>query len=846
MVDFSKRLARKLVPRPVDPIAIYDTLDRASDKGPLRPAQVEVLQKWYESRQDERDLIIKLHTGQGKTLIGLLILQSRLNADAGPAVYLCPNNFLVAQTCEQARQFGVPFCTAEGDLPIDFYEGQSLLITSVQKLFNGLTKFGIGAQSEQVGALLLDDAHACIDAIRDATQIRLERGSGPYNELVALFSESLKEQGAGTFADIENGNHEAYLMVPYWAWRDKHDEVVGVLSKYNARNDAAIKFVWPILKDLLDECQCVVSGSGLEIAPYLPPLHLFGSYDQASHRIFMSATIAEDAFLIKGLGLSVQTILQPLTQKDEGWSGERMVLIPSLIDPRLNRGQIVELLAKPSSGRSYGVVALTPSFKRTRDWEKYGATVTATHTIDAEVQRLRQGEYEKTLVVANRYDGIDLPDAVCRILILDSTPHAESLIDHYEEACRSASEDTLTRTARKIEQGMGRSVRGEKDYCVVMLIGPDLVRSVRLRQTRRHLSPQTRKQIELGLDIASMAAEEAEEGVPPERVLGSLVRQCLGRDEGWKAFYAEQMEDIIQEETDRTVLDVFEKELNAERLYQRGDVDEAIRVIQALIDEHVASDEDRGWYLQQMARYLYGRSATRSNEMQVNAHRKNRYLLKPRSGMRFEKLQINQKRVVGIASWISQFETHEELFVALDSILSRLEFGVEADRFEAALDELAQALGFAGERPDREWKEGPDNLWALRAGVYLLIECKNEIKLDRAYINRGEAEQMNRSCAWFDRHYPGNTTRRLLIHPSHKVESAAAFTHDDVEIMRQQELRQWKKRIRAFFQEFASIDLQNLDESRIQELLAAHKLDVDQLLEGCAKSPFLMPMTASG
>jgi len=79
MVDFSKKLGSVKTKKPLDPTAIYDTLDRTSDKGPLRPAQEAILREWHEHRREERDLLIKLQTGQGKTLIGLLILQSRLN-----------------------------------------------------------------------------------------------------------------------------------------------------------------------------------------------------------------------------------------------------------------------------------------------------------------------------------------------------------------------------------------------------------------------------------------------------------------------------------------------------------------------------------------------------------------------------------------------------------------------------------------------------------------------------------------------------------------------------------------------------------------------------------------------
>ena len=66
-----------------------------------------------------------------------------------------------------------------------------------------------------------------------------------------------------------------------------------------------------------------------------------------------------------------------------------------------------------------------------------------------------------------------------------------------------------------------------------------------------------------------------------------------------------------------------------------------------------------------------------------------------------------------IMTWMTRFKDYKELNVCLSDILSRLAFGVKFERFEQALLELSEALGFAGERPDKTWKEGPDNIWAL-------------------------------------------------------------------------------------------------------------------------------------
>ena len=641
MVDFSKKLGKGKTKKPLDPIEIYDTLDRASDKGPLRPAQESILQDWHEHRREERDLLIKLQTGQGKTLIGLLMLQSRLNEGRGPAVYLCANNFLVKQTVQQAKDFGFKNLVAD-PADSDFLDGRAILINNVNKLFNGLSQFRLGSSSIPVGTLLMDDSHACSDAIREACSFRLSKAHKAYQPMLDLFSSDLQYQGAGSFADIQNGKYETVLPVPYWAWRDRHAEVTNLLAKYST--DDALRFIWPLLKDDLAECLCVFSGNSIEIAPYLPPLSHFGSYAKADFRVFMSATITNDSFLVRGLGLKPATITSPLTYDKEKWYGEKMVLVPSLIDPSITRERVITEIAPPASKRKYGVVALVPSFSKSEDWKAKGARVVDKNSIDGGVAGLRAGDFAEALVIVNKYDGIDLPDDSCRILVVDSRPYSESLVDRYIDSCRASSDATLLKLARTIEQGLGRAVRGQRDYCVAMLIGPSLVRAIRTGKSKLQFSDQTREQIELGLEIAELAKEEVGEGVDPYSVLNKLIGQSLKRDSGWKEFYSERMSRIKVKPASPQLLDVFAAEHRAEQKFQEGSPDEAAQIIQKLIDDFITTEakEDRGWYLQETARYTYVTSKTQANEIQVKAHKLNKLLLRPKSGMKFEKL-VGQK-----------------------------------------------------------------------------------------------------------------------------------------------------------------------------------------------------------
>ena len=78
-MDFTKLLSKTQQIQPTDPIELYNSLDRKSQaSGDLRDSQKNVLTEWYNNHFDDKDIIVKLHTGEGKTLVGMLMLLSRM------------------------------------------------------------------------------------------------------------------------------------------------------------------------------------------------------------------------------------------------------------------------------------------------------------------------------------------------------------------------------------------------------------------------------------------------------------------------------------------------------------------------------------------------------------------------------------------------------------------------------------------------------------------------------------------------------------------------------------------------------------------------------------------------
>jgi hypothetical protein len=361
---------------------------------------------------------------------------------------------------------------------------------------------------------------------------------------------------------------------------------------------------------------------------------------------------------------------------------------------------------------------------------------------------------------------------------------------------------------------------------------------MRTGQSKLNFSDMTHKQIEIGMTVADLAKEEIAEGVAPMMALERLIRQCLDRDEHWKDFYTQEMDTLNVKATSPALLDMFSAELDAEKQYQEGALDKAIEIIQELIDKHVTLDnkEDRGWYLQEMARYKHSVSATEANAIQVKAHKMNRSLMRPKSGMVIEELIVSQKRVENIRAWIHNFESNEALMLSVSEIASSLVFGKHADEFEAALQKMGVALGFNCQRPDKEWREGPDNLWGIREGHFLLFECKSEVEQSRTEIYKTESGQMNNSCAWFKQHYKGALAKNILVIPTKQLGPGAGF-NDPVQVMRRARLKDLVRHFTQFFQEFKQLDLKDISDSRIQQAISEHHLAIDDLLNKYSEDP---------
>ncbi|MGB7533033.1 MAG: DEAD/DEAH box helicase [Halobacteriota archaeon] len=834
MVDFRRLLHREEITRSIDPLVIFEDLDKESTKEYLRPPQKSLLKEWYENLSDKKDIIVKLHTGQGKTLVGLLMLQVSLKEGKGPAVYICPNKYLVAQTVEQAQSFGIETVEfTDGKPPREFLNSQAILVTNCKKMFNGKSVFGVagsGKEPIQLGAIVLDDAHKCLDIIRESFSIIVKRDENEsknplYNRLFELFKEALKRQAPGTYSDIYYGDY-GFMAVPYWDWYERQEEVLEILHDY--KESYELRFVWDLLKDKISQCICLISGRGLEITPRLLPLELIPSFSNAQRRIFLSATLTEDAFLVKDLGIEPESVLNPLSSEDVKYSGERLILMPSLVDPNLKREDIIQWLSDLASKHgNLGFISIVPSFYYANDWKYFGADVASGGELYQKIDKLktnvRDKNSNKVLVFVNAYDGIDLPDNTCRILCLDLLPSYSSLIDKYAQALRPDSKVIRRQLAQRVEQGIGRGIRGSSDWCIVVIAGNPLTEFLSEDAKRAYLSNEAQMQIKIGEELADQMRSEGGH----IDVMETLIKQCLNRDAGWKEYYKDRMGEVEAKKPIKEYLDRATVERDAEILYQQELVDKAVDKLEELIA--MSDPADQGWYLQTKANYLYPIDPAKSMDAQLKAFTLNNGLFRPPRGISYTKLNsrgINRASL--ILDWIGKFETHNALTIKVNDIMEKVAFGTSSNLFEEGILQLGEILGFVGDRPEKETGEGPDNLWHIQGDRYWVIECKNRVDEARDTISRSEAGQMNVFIGWFDNIYEGDEGLPIFIHPARELDRGAYLSKPSW-VLQPEKLETLKSNVRSFYYSLKKFPFDSLSSTHIIERLETYHLKEDDL-----------------
>ena len=703
MVDFESLLGTKSSVETFDLEKIFDSLDVKSTHTDPRPSQREALAD-LTKRESEKDLILKISTGAGKTAIGLLFLYGHMRVSGQPVVYLCPTRQLVDQVIEEAGQLGISAVDYPGGETYprpEALRGESVLVCTYEKIFNAKSTFKRHDVNLVPYAIVMDDAHAGVENIRKQFTLRL-RGE-PYGVVSRLLESACKSYNKTKWMDVASGDPLVLFEVPHWIWTDLAQQIQEALHGYAQDDD--FRFVWPFIQGQLPLCRCVISGDSIEIAPEVLPTDQVRAFSQAKHRLFMSATLADDSLLVRELGVSGAAACEPILPPSDKGLGERMILAPGLVDESLGREFNMALCQELA--KTFNVVVLTSSERQAQEWAGVGGEYFAGDRFIEGVRRLKQKSAGGSLVVfAQRYDGVDLPDEACRILVIDGLPQGESLIDKADSHLALLPGGVRNRTIFRIEQGMGRPVRSHADFAVVLLVGQDLATYVGRKDVLSAMTNDTRNQLRLSVELANLAKKS--DPAKPGQALLQIIDQCLTRDSGWKRYYTERVRNAPREneEIDESRVMLAEREREAHLMAANNLAFDAKKLFREAINSVSMEEEELGILLQRLARIAYLSDQSEGLQIQQSARQKCQSAAVPPSAPRRPSKPGGKTVAENFAQWFSSFAQSNAAVLEARRIADSLNLDSKAKQVEGALKKLGEALGATSSRPEEEFASG--------------------------------------------------------------------------------------------------------------------------------------------
>lgn len=740
---------RSTVTKPED---IFRSLTLRGSVENLWAPQAEALSKW-DSLRAEKDVVIEMTTGGGKTLVGLLLAQSLVNETNGKVVYACPTNQLVEQTAAQSSSSGLPVAT--------YKQGQwtgeenydrciSPCITTYAALFNGLSIF----RDAELKAIVFDDAHVANNAIRSQFSLNIPASDPLFKKVANLFQGFfLKSSRSQQFADALNGNTFELLFVPMFEVVRQADTLRKLMADNGIDASVNTKFSWAHLKDKLARCSVLISGARIEITPFLLPVGALPYFTDTTRRIYLTATLPSQVEFVRTFGVVPKQRVVP-----GGKSGEaqRQFLFVNGETEEEQRSQALALVETRKA------CIVSRSDAAASDWcppaVKFDKGKGHGSILDFQATK-----ETRKMVLAARYDGIDLPGDSCRVLILDGLPFGESLLDRFITQGVRIEGLRSTHIATRIVQAIGRIFRSNSDHGVVIVCGKELQRWMRDPNNQQYMPKLLQQQVQLGIELSRNVADG-------KTTYEELICAVLGGSRDWDELYTSNVGSFEANDCPKEagwLTEIAVRERMAFAMVWDGQFASAAVEYASLAADADARDRRLGAWLRHMEGWV--RDLQRDPVAATNA-----YLLAANERAELGRPSIKagaiDESVDVVVSHQARRITEQigkhraKLLQKIDGIVGALIYGPETSALEQALRDLGELVGFQASRPDKDTGAGPDVLWRypeLKGGIAL--EAKTNKKPQSQYDKKEDIGQFLNHVGWLETNHAGENFKRAIV-----------------------------------------------------------------------------------
>ncbi|UDL87267.1 DEAD/DEAH box helicase family protein [Mesorhizobium sp. PAMC28654] len=762
--DFGGLEKPKVGARSTNPREIFR--NRPSGKAKVKElwqGQAQALDEWF--KDPKLDTLISMYTGAGKTLVGVLIAQSFLQQGYRNVVYVCPTIDLIRQTVKEANGIGIfPTTYHQREFSDEnFAQSKSFCITTYQALFNTRNKF----RGERTpGAIIFDDAHVGERLVRDAFTITVRKAKNAqfYDQLARVIRDCFQDIGQKyNFEQIVSDTSSGSVaLCPPNGVLNRSDEIESIVTAFS---DSDIGFTLPYdyLRGHIQYCSITISKFVIEITPpFLPALQVGALEDRSVPKVFLSATVQSKGDIIRAFGRSPR-VIEP--DVDAGL-GERLMLFGSALNGFCDN---VNGIASVSAQAK--VLIAVPSEREADKWENVAEAPSTANDFTAKLDAFRSAESGSFLLMG-RYDGIDLPDDDCRVMVVDGVPVGSAQLERYLFERIRLDQTFFPRVANRFTQLFGRINRGKNDYGIYFIYSKDAENWLRNVANQAFFPKILQEQIRLSEEFCDQL-----KGITPE-IVQSIVNQIIKRDPQWLGYYQAQIgKNPIEEKriTDRAAYTKLDDELakceaNFMLKLWQGEPAGAINELSGKIEEvRMANPRLAGWY----ALWLGVANGVRHEQEAMfdwfdeARNRLGGKLPLPRRTAADVGLLENTRTVVeeGLRAFCvgSIPELNRRMTKMIDLVQPAFS---ETDhrKAEEAVRVIGAALGFESSRPCTDVNDGPDNLWLdHHSKTAIPIELKTD-KATTSWLNSEEVGQVFQHLQWTIDNFPDYQVPGILVY----------------------------------------------------------------------------------
>src|SRR5690606_38498436 len=115
------------------------------------------------------------------------------------------------------------------------------------------------------------------------------------------------------------------------------------------------------------------------------------------------------------------------------------------------------------------------------------------------------------------------------------------------------------------------------------------------------------------------------------------------------------------------------------------------------------------------------------NNLQIKSNDLSTNMFHPQTTHMYKKMKHNIFQGALVRKMVESFSRPQDITLHIESLISNLQYNPEISSkdFENSLAKVGEFLGFNVQMPEKEMGNGPDVLWCMSDGIYLVLEAKS-------------------------------------------------------------------------------------------------------------------------